>query len=129
MGEKTRQWETRNPRHTHLLKMPGHNLTSCQMQSPCIILFFNDDLLNKTVIQSNRFGRYKIAELPLTPWSGVSVAEVKSFLGLLINVGLILLPDIKDYCSSERKTQIKLFGDVMSRDRFLQIIWMMHVEK
>jgi hypothetical protein len=46
MGGKTRQWVTRNPTHTHLLKMQGHNLTFCQMQSPWIILFFNYELLN-----------------------------------------------------------------------------------
>jgi hypothetical protein len=37
------------------------------------------------------------------------------------------LPDIKYYWSSELITQIKFFGDVMSRDRFQQIFWMMHV--
>jgi hypothetical protein len=37
------------------------------------------------------------------------------------------LPDIKDYWSSEWITQIKFFGDMMSRDRFQQIFWMMHV--
>jgi hypothetical protein len=31
---------------------------------------------------------------------------VKSFLGLIIKMGLIPLPDIKDYWSSERKKQI-----------------------
>jgi hypothetical protein len=36
------------------------------------------------------------------------------------------LPDIKDYWSSEWVTD-KIFGDVMSRDRFQQIFWMMHV--
>lgn len=51
---------------------------------------------------------------------------MKVFLGLLMNMGLIPLPDIKDYWSSEWTTQI-LFGYVMSRDHFLQIFWMMHV--
>jgi hypothetical protein len=48
----------------------------------------------------------------------VSVPEVKAFLGLIINMGLIPLPDIKYYWSSERKAQIKFFGVVMSRDLF-----------
>jgi hypothetical protein len=55
----------------------------------------------------------------------VSVPEVKEFLGLIINMGLILLPNLKDYWSSERKTQF--FDDVLSRD--LQIIWLMHLGK
>jgi hypothetical protein len=37
------------------------------------------------------------------------------------------LSDIKDYWFSEWIAQITFFGDVMSRVRFLQIFWMMHV--
>jgi hypothetical protein len=52
---------------------------------------------------------------------------MKVFLGIIINMGLLPLPDIKDYWSSEWTTQIKYFGDVMLRDRFLQIFWILHV--
>jgi hypothetical protein len=38
----------------------------------------------------------------------VSVPEMKAFSGLNINMGLISLPDIKDYWSSEWITQIKI---------------------
>jgi hypothetical protein len=44
-----------------------------------------------------------------------------------MNMGLIPLPDINGYWSSEWMTQIKFFGDIMSRDRFLQVFWMLHV--
>jgi hypothetical protein len=37
------------------------------------------------------------------------------------------LSDIKYYWSSDWITQIKVFGDVMSRVRFLQIFWMMQM--
>jgi hypothetical protein len=43
-------------------------------------------------------------------------------------MGLISLPNIKDYWSTDWTTQVTFFGDVMSiRDRFLQIFWIMHV--
>jgi hypothetical protein len=42
-------------------------------------------------------------------------------------MGLMPLPDIRDYWSSEWITQIQIFDDVMSRVRSLQIVWMMHV--
>jgi hypothetical protein len=96
-------------------------------------LFFSDELLNNIVVETNRYARQKISEHQLSPrsiwssWSDVSVPEMKAFIGLIINMGLMSLPDIKDYCSSESITQITLFGDVMSRDRFQQIFWMMHV--
>jgi hypothetical protein len=67
--------------------------------------------LNNIVIETNRYARHKIAKLQLSQWSiwsrwsdDVSVPEVKSFLGVIINMGLIPLHDIKDYWSSERKT-------------------------
>jgi hypothetical protein len=70
-------------------------------------LFFNE-LLNNTVVGTNRYARHKISELQFSPrsiwsrWSNVSVPEVKAFLGLIINMRLIPLPDIKDYWCSEK---------------------------
>jgi hypothetical protein len=87
-------------------------------------LFFSDELINNIVVETNRYARQKISELQLSPrsiwssWSDVSVPEMKVFLGLIINMGLTSIPD---YWSSEWITQIKFFGDVMSRDRFQQI--------
>jgi hypothetical protein len=52
---------------------------------------------------------------------------MKAMLDLIINMGLMPLPDMKDYWSSEWITQIKFFGALMSRVRFLQIFWVMHV--
>jgi hypothetical protein len=46
-------------------------------------LFFNDELLNNIVIETNRYVRHKLAELQQSPrsvwsrWSDVSVPEVK----------------------------------------------------
>jgi hypothetical protein len=62
--------------------------------------FFNDELLNNIVM---------------------------AFLYIIINMGLMPLPDMKDYWCSEWITQIQFFGDVMSRARFLQIFWMIRV--
>jgi hypothetical protein len=57
----------------------------------------------------------------------VSVPELK-FLGLIINMGLISLPGIKHYWSSEKEERLN-FLVTMSRDHFLQKMWMMHVGK
>lgn len=71
------------------------------MQSPRIILFFNDELLNNIVIDTNRYVEQKIAKIQLSlwfiwsGWSDGSVLGVKLFLVLVINTGLIPLPDIK----------------------------------
>jgi hypothetical protein len=73
------------------------------------VCIFNDEVLNNTVIETNRYARYKILELQLSPryiwsmWSDVLVPEVKAFLGLIVNMGIILLPNIIDYCLVRRK--------------------------
>jgi hypothetical protein len=53
--------------------------------------------------------------------------EPKAFIGLIINMGLIPLPTVKDCWSNEWAEQITLFGDVISRDHFLVMFWMLHV--
>jgi hypothetical protein len=52
---------------------------------------------------------------------------MKVCLGLIINMGLMPLPEIKDYWSSEWATEVPFFCAVMSRVHFLQIFWMIHV--
>jgi hypothetical protein len=71
--------------------------------------------LNNIFKETNRYARHKIAELLLSlrfiwsRWFDVPVPEVKAVLGLIINMGLIPLPNMKDYWSSEWTTQIKFF--------------------
>jgi hypothetical protein len=101
---------SRKPKAYTFTKNAGLQLTFCQMQSPWIILFFNDEFLSN-ITATNRYARHKIVELHLSlrsnwsRWSDASVPEVEAFLGLIINMGLNPLPDIKDYWSSEKKTQ------------------------
>jgi hypothetical protein len=95
--------------------------------------FFNEELLSKIVTQTNRCAKEKLSNLQPSlrsvwnKWTDVCVTEMNAFLGIIINMGLITLPDIRDYWSSEWTTQIKFFGDIVSGDRFLQIFWMLHV--
>jgi hypothetical protein len=53
-------------------------------------------------------------------WSDLSVLEIKVILGLIINMGLTELPDIKDYWSSEWTTQIQYFGNIISFYRYFE---------
>jgi hypothetical protein len=96
-------------------------------------LLFSDELINEIVIETNRYAKERISNLQLSSrsiwskWHEVTTIEIKAFLGIVINMGMIPLPDMKDYWSNEWTTEIKFFCDVMPRDRFLQIFWMLHV--
>jgi len=50
------------------------------------------------------------------------------FLGLIINMGVIRLPYVKDYWSQQFVCRVPFFGEVFTRKHFLQIFWMLHLE-
>ena len=60
-------------------------------------------------------------------WKSVTIPEMKAFVGLILNMGLIQLPRLKDYWSMHETLNLQFFRRVFSRDRFLQIFWMLHV--
>ena len=49
------------------------------------------------------------------------------FLALLLNMGIIQLPDIENYWKTSWVCQIPFFSTVLPRDRFQEIFWMMHI--
>ena len=51
----------------------------------------------------------------------------ESFCGVIINMEIIKLTDVKEYWSKQTTTNLPFFWRVFSRGRFLQIYWMLHV--
>ena len=49
------------------------------------------------------------------------------FIAIIINMGLIQLPNIEAYWSTSWTGEIPFFPRVMTRGRFLEIFWMLHV--
>ena len=60
-------------------------------------------------------------------WRGITLTEMKAFVGLILQMGLTQLSDIKDYWSTHVTLNLPFFRTVFSRDRFFQIFWMLHV--
>ena len=50
-----------------------------------------------------------------------------AFVGVIINMGILKLTDIKEYWSTNTTTNLPFFHRVFSSDRFLQIYWMLNV--
>ena len=46
---------------------------------------------------------------------------------MILQMGLVQLSDIKDYWSTHATLNFPFFRSIFSRDRFLQIFWMLHV--
>ena len=53
--------------------------------------------------------------------------DLRAFLALIINMGLIDIPTLEGYWNTSWESEIPFFRRVMPRDRFLQIFWMLHV--
>ena len=60
-------------------------------------------------------------------WRDITLIKMRAFIGMIINMGLTQLSDIKDYWSTHATLNLPFFRSVFSRDRFLQIYWMLHV--
>ena len=57
----------------------------------------------------------------------MTVEEMKAFVGVILNMGVVQLPDIKDYWTQDETINLPFFRSVFSRDHFLQIFHLLHV--
>ncbi|XP_052771220.1 piggyBac transposable element-derived protein 4-like [Mya arenaria] len=100
-------------------------------------LFVDNELIEKLTTETNVYAANKIRILEagnalkpnsrLRKWSPVSVEEMKVFLAVVINMGLVFKSEIESYWSTDPSTEIPFFGKTMTRDRFLIILSNFHV--
>ena len=64
-------------------------------------MFFNDNILNVIVRETNRYGWQKLAGQALDKWQDVTLNEIKAFLGVSVVMGVNPLPSTADYWSSD----------------------------
>ena len=61
-------------------------------------------------------------------WKPVTIDEMKAFVGVILNMGIVQLQNIHEYWSTSFTCSIPFFWSVLPRDRFFQIFGMLHVE-
>ena len=82
---------------------------------------------------TNDYARVRLGRMPpqrrsvFRNWRDITLIEIKVFIGVIIQMGMAQLSDIKDYWSTHITLNFPFFRSVFSRDRFLQIFWMLHV--
>ena len=121
------------PQTAAFTAQPGPKVdTSCKTPEEFFSIFFDDNLLDFIVENTNKYAQ-KMSSMQLTTfclyrnWRPVTRAEMKGFLVIILNMGIIQLGDLKDYWSTDNTTNLPFFRSVFSCDRFFQIFGALHV--
>jgi hypothetical protein len=110
---------------------PTINLTVENTPKAYFKLFLTENLVQGFVDETNRYANNSTVSKQLSTrsiwstWKDVTVTEFWCFLAsVIINMGIIGLPNMKDYWSQEWSYHVPFFNYIFSRDRFMQIFWM-----
>jgi len=112
---------------TNAPQVPVHCMTPLQF----FRLFCTSEMVRKITAETNANAKEKIAINTLSVWHewyDDVEEEMLAFLVLIINMGVIHLPSVKDYWSQQFVCRVPFFGEVFTRKHFLQIFWMLHLE-
>lgn len=93
-------------------------------------LFIGNDFFEHLVRESNIY-HYQIIEKYKIPskakkWTDITVPEMKKFLGLIVLMGQVKKDVFYDYWSTDQSIETPFFSQVMSRNRFVQIMQSWH---
>lgn len=109
-------------------------INDCSEVSPLSFFeyFFDHELMSRIVAETNLYHEtIEKNENPNVrkhqkPWKDVNVDEMYSFFALCMLMGAVKKGRIKDYWSTDHLIATPIFGEIMSRDRFLAIMKALH---
>ena len=103
-------------------------------------LLFPDNLFDEIKSQTNKYARETIKSLQRRdrlaqtsrfrswPENGETSGEIKAFLALVVAMGLVNQEDIRDYWSTDEVLSTPFFSQIMSRDKFMNILSFFHLK-
>ena len=109
--------------------LPGPTADAYGVRDPtgCFNLFmcdYYDQILQQSNLYANQERRIRA---DTSPWAPITKEELLAFIGLNIAMGVVSLPSIHDYWSTDIIRSHPWFHSVMSRDRFCQLLRYVHV--
>lgn len=99
------------------------NLGSCLN---FILLFFTEEVWQLLVEQTNLYAGQKRGPEESSVWYPVTREEMKAWVSLYLNMGLITKPNLSSYWSTDPALSSLFFPAIMSRVRFFQILRYLH---
>lgn len=115
---------------------PGCNIDTTGFEPVDFFMLYIGDLIQHFTIQTNKYANdyiTAVAGVNLKPhsrvrkWEPTNNEEMKTFIGLLLLMGIVKKPDINSYWSRDPLLRTTAFPSVMSRDRFLLILKFWHM--
>ena len=100
------------------------------------LFVFTPQLLESIVSETNRYSIQRRARLDVSsqiptgqvaPFAPVDVVDMEVFIGLVLSMGILKLPAIRDYWSSDELYNGGSLSSFMSRNRFEEIFWNLHL--
>jgi len=104
---------------------PTKTLTSSKKVQKFFELIFSKKIWNHVCLQTNLYAQQRIQDNPDPEWKELTVPELKAWIGCLLAMGLVKLPNIKMYWDSTWK--LSLVANRFTRDRFLSIKKYLHL--
>ncbi|XP_069819582.1 piggyBac transposable element-derived protein 4-like [Dendropsophus ebraccatus] len=96
-------------------------------------LFFSEELISLMVVQTNLYAQQFLAQHPVSSffsgshsWTPVDAAEMTTFWGLLLHMGLVKKPRIRQYWSVDILYNTPIHRMAMTRHRFEAILKFLH---
>lgn len=89
-------------------------------------LFFSQPVMQKIVDHSNIFGAMR-HEARKRKWKDITVADLKSFIAMVIYMGIVKCFNLQDYWRMSDVYSLPYPAKIMSRTKFLTISWALHL--
>ena len=84
------------------------------------------DILQHIVNETNRYALQCMGEALYNNWVEITVEELEAFFGIMILMGLVRLPSIRDYWRRDPTYYYQPIAYTFSRDRFFELSRFLH---
>ncbi|KAK1330555.1 hypothetical protein QTO34_010745 [Cnephaeus nilssonii] len=98
-------------------------------------LFFTETLIKNITDETNEYARHKISQKELSQrstwnnWKDVTIEEMKAFLAVILNMGVLNHPNLQSYWSMDFESHIPLFSICFQKRKVLANILDVTLEK
>ncbi|KAM4045335.1 piggyBac transposable element-derived protein 4-like [Anomaloglossus baeobatrachus] len=93
-------------------------------------IFITTEVLQLIVFQTNLYAHQYISQNPTSAyshsWTPTNVPELRKFLGITLNMGLVKKPSLRSYWATKTVHSTPVFAAVMTRTRYETLLRFLH---